>query len=138
MFPYYNSLATICCAAYTLFYTPCLLLYTMPYGEPWRGTAYALETTMSTLIGATLYIALETAQVYRVLYTVSDSRGGSVTLYSIRGQETLREALTQCEIAPPEVDRLLTRLESAMSYVLDLGHLDTAQVARILLRHAGG
>jgi hypothetical protein len=87
---------------------------------------------------ATLHVSLQTAQVYRVLYPVSDRKGGSATVYSIHGQERLREVLTQCAIAPLEIDRLLTRLESAMSYVLDLGHLDTAHVARLLRRYAGG
>jgi len=93
---------------------------------------------MPSPVAATLHVSLQTAQVYRVLYTVSDRRGGSATVYRIHGQARLREVLTQCAIAPLEIDRLLTRLEAAMSYVLDLGHLDTADVARLLQHYAGG
>src|SRR5215467_12419181 len=92
---------------------------------------------MPTPVAATLHVSLESAQVYRVLYTVNDASGGSATPYGIHGQETLRELLTQCEIAPDTIDVIITRVDSGMSYVLDLGHLDKATVASVLLRYAG-
>jgi len=92
---------------------------------------------MESPVAATLHVSLQTAHVYRVLYTVNDARGGAATPYSMHGQETLRAFLTHCAIAPDTIDVIITRVESGMSYVLDLGALDKDKVARLLRRYAG-
>ena len=87
---------------------------------------------MASSIEATLHVSLQTAQVYRVLYTVSNGHGGAATPYSIHGQETLRAFLTQCAIAPETIDVLIARVEAGTSYVLDLAHLDQDHITSLL------
>ena len=102
-----------------------------------REIVQKLETTMATPIAATLHVALQTAQVYRVLYTISDEGGGAATPYSLHGQATLRACLKALAIPANDIDMIMTRVESGISYVLDLGHLDKAKVEKLLLRYAG-
>ena len=89
---------------------------------------------MESPITATLHISLVTSQLYRVLYTVSNGSGGAATPYSIDGQAPMKAFLRQCGLNTAEIDMIITRVESGMSYVLDIGHLDKATVASVLLR----
>ncbi len=92
---------------------------------------------MESPVTATLHVSLKTSHLYRVLYTVSDASGGAATPYHMHGQETLRACLTALALPAHDLDLVMTRVESGISYVLDLGHLDKAKVEKLLLRYAG-
>jgi hypothetical protein len=55
----------------------------------------------------------------------------------MQGQEMLRAFLRHCELASDTIDVILTRVESGMSYVVDLGHMDKDHVTSFLLRSTG-
>ena len=87
-------------------------------------------------ISATLHIVPEVAQAYRALYTIVYD-GAAATSSTIHGAETLKAFLTQCQIPSSEIERSMTRLHAGMSEVLDLRHIDKAQVADLLRAYAG-
>jgi hypothetical protein len=87
-------------------------------------------------ISATLHIVPEVAQAYRALYTVVYD-GVAATPSKIHGAEQLKAFLTQCQIPPRDIERSMTRLHAGMSEVLDLRHIDKAQVADLLRAYAG-
>ena len=89
---------------------------------------------MESPVAATLHISSVTSQVYRVLYTVSNGSGGAATPYSIQGQAQVKAVLHQFGLNTAEIDMIIARVGAGMSYVLDLGHLDKATVASVLLR----
>src|SRR5215510_2371433 len=87
MFPLSNLLASTFLASYNV--------SSARYkGEEWREMLPALVTMMGSPVAATLHISLVTPHVYRVLYTVSDVRGGSATPSTVHGPEQLRACLT--------------------------------------------
>ena len=92
---------------------------------------------MATPIAATLHVSLQTARVYRVLYTISDEGGGAAMPYSLQGQETLRACLTALALPAHDIDLVMTQVEAGISYVLDLGYLDKAKVKKVFLRYTG-
>jgi hypothetical protein len=87
-------------------------------------------------ISATRHIVPEVAQAYRALYTIVYD-GAAATPLKIHGAETLKAFLTQCQIPPRDIEQSMSRLQAGMSEVLDLRHLDRAQVTDILLAYAG-
>jgi hypothetical protein len=87
-------------------------------------------------ISATLHIVPEVAQAYRTLYTIVYD-GAAATPSKIHGAEKLTAFLTQCQIPPREIERSMTRLHAGMSEVLDLRHIDRAQITDLLLAYAG-
>ena len=91
---------------------------------------------MEKPISATLHIVPEVARAYRALYTIVYD-GAAATPVTMHGAETLKAFLTQCQIPAREIERSLTRLQAGRSEVLDLRHLDRAQVTDLLLAYAG-
>jgi len=96
---------------------------------------------MAKPLAVTLRIALDMShgsrEAYRVLYTIRDEEKGEATPYPIHGQEALRAVLDQCALSPQDIDLVLTRVQSEISYVLDLGHMDTTTAERVLLSASG-
>jgi hypothetical protein len=92
---------------------------------------------MEQPISATLHIVPEVAQAYRALYTIVYD-GVAATPLKLHGAEKLKAFLTQCQIPPHDIEKSMTRLQAGMSEVLDLRHLDKAQVAALLRAYAGG
>jgi len=87
-------------------------------------------------ISATLHIVPEVARAYRALYTIVYD-GAAATPSKIHGAEKLKAFLTQCQIPPREIERSMTRLQAGMSEVLDLRHIDRAQITDLLLAYDG-
>jgi len=87
-------------------------------------------------ISATLHLVPEMAQAYRALYAIVYD-GAAATPSKICGAEKLRAFLTQCQLPPSDIERSMTKLQAGMSDVLDLRHLDKAQVADLLRAYAG-
>ena len=91
---------------------------------------------MDTHHSATLHISRELPQVYRVLYTVSNGHGGATIPYRMQGQDQLKSSLTDLGLPSTEIAVIIARVETSMSYVLDLSHMDRPTAQGILDRFA--
>jgi|SoiMetStandDraft_2_1073263.scaffolds.fasta_scaffold09739_4 hypothetical protein len=95
------------------------------------------EVPLERPVAAELSIARETSTTYHVMYRRRSEPRGAATPWCLHGRDTLRVFLQQCESAG-NVDRILTRVEAGLKYVLDLGSVDEERVARVFRHSAHG
>src|SRR5215510_10966574 len=95
------------------------------------------EVPMERPVAAELSIARETSTTYHILYRRRHEPGGAVTPWCLHGRDTLRVFLQQFESAW-KIDRILTRVDVGIPYVLDLGYVDEERVARVFRQYAHG
>ena len=90
---------------------------------------------MEKLVAAALHIMRETSATYRVLYRRRAAPAGAVPPWHLHGQDTLRVFLQQFERAG-KIESILTRVDTGIHHVLDLGYVDEARVARVFRPYA--
>jgi hypothetical protein len=95
------------------------------------------EVPLERPVAAELSIARETSTTYHVLYRRRSEPGGAVMPWCLHGRDTLQIFLQQCASAG-NMDRILTRVEAGLRYVLDLGSVAEERVARVVRHYAHG